>query len=86
MEDKTNTDDSQPQPDEKAAVPAEKARLTLFKAGAPPLETDDDVFARSITEADKEAVDKGAIAMMLAIPLIMLVMVGGVLLLAALKH
>ena len=65
---------------------AEKARLSLFKAGAPPVETPDDVFARSITEADKEAVDKGAIAMMLVIPLIMLAMVGGIFLLAALMH
>ena len=70
--------------DPEALPAASKARLTLFKAGAPPLETADDLFARSITEADKEAVDKAGVWMMVAFVGIMLAMVAGVVLLGVL--
>jgi hypothetical protein len=70
--------------DPKALPAASKARLTLFKAGAPPLETADDLFARSITEADKEAVDKAGLWMMVVFVGIMLAMVAGVVLLGIL--
>jgi hypothetical protein len=70
--------------DPEALPAASKARLTLFKAGAPPLETADDLFARSITEADKEAVDKAGLWMMVAFVGIMLAMVAGVVLLGVL--
>ena len=67
-----------------APAPPMKARLTLFKAGAPPLETVDDAFARSITDADKEAVDKAGLWMLMGFVAIMAVMLGGVVLLFSL--
>ena len=67
-----------------APAPPMKARLTLFKAGAPPLETVDDAFARSITDADKEAVDKAGLWMLMGFVAIMAVMMGGVVLLFSL--
>ena len=67
-----------------APAPPMKARLTLFKAGAPPLETVDDAFARSITDADKEAVDKAGLWMLMGFVAIMAVMAGGVVLLFSL--